>query len=177
MANSEQAQRALFKRLRGLILRIAYKQLGPKADLDEAVQEIFIQVFKSLRRFKGNCQIETWAYRIGINVCTDIIRKKLKKRKISVDGGQHELLHRYPDKSEGALDKIITDERAGKIYGILDSMEERKRTVLVLHDIDGFSLDEISSMVEVPVGTVKSRLHYARTEFKNELTRNRLEES
>jgi RNA polymerase sigma-70 factor (ECF subfamily) len=163
------AERRLFRTYRELVLRIAFRQLGPFEDIDEAVQEIFIRLFSSLGRFKGNCRFETWVYRVGLNVCADILRRKLRKRKLVIDASATEKINEYADRSADALSELISSENISMIYGALDSLDKTKRAVLILHDVEEKSLDEIGDIMGIPVGTVKSRLFYARKMVKEAL--------
>jgi RNA polymerase sigma-70 factor (ECF subfamily) len=169
LKGDESAQRALFKRYRDLVLKIAYRQLGPSEDLDEAVQEIFIQVFRSLQKYRGGAKFETWVYRIGLNVCADILRYKLRKRKLMIDPLANERISEYADRSPGALDEIISEEGVRNIYVALDGLDKSKRAVLILHDLEEKPLEEIAEITGTPVGTVKSRLFYARKMLRSAL--------
>jgi RNA polymerase sigma-70 factor (ECF subfamily) len=167
LGGDESAQRILFKRYKELVLKIAYRQLGPSEDLDEAVQEIFIQVFRSLQKFRGGAKFETWVYRIGLNVCADILRYKLRKRKLMIDPWANERISEFADHSPDALNEIISNEGMKNIYDALDGLDKSKRAVLILHDIEDKPLEEISEITGAPVGTVKSRLFYARKKLQS----------
>ncbi|MBL8024884.1 MAG: sigma-70 family RNA polymerase sigma factor [Fibrobacteres bacterium] len=173
----EASQRALFKRYRELVLRITYRQLGQSEDLDEAVQEIFIQMFRSLPKFKGGSKFETWVYRIGLNVCTDVIRRKMKKRRLMIDPTAADRIKDFADKGPDALDEIISGENQREIYDALNTLDKSKRAVIILHDVEDKPIEEISAITGVPPGTVKSRLFYARKMLKSALASSKLTES
>lgn len=167
----EKAQRELFQKYRDMFYKLAYKSLGPAYDIDEVVHEIFIQVFKGLASFKGHSAFETWAYRIGINVCFSKLRFKFKKRKLDVISGVENFENIASQGQENPYEALESRELEAKIFEALDKLDQKKRTIVVLHDMEGKTLDQIARMVKKPVGTVKSRLFHGRNEMKKYLGR------
>lgn len=164
------AQRLLFNKYKKVFFNLAYKSLGPGFDIDEVVHEIFIQLFRGLASFQNKSAFDTWAYRIGINVCVSRLRKKLKKRQL-ITVSESTLTEGNTPYSvkENPHGQMEERELETKIYEALDRLDDKKRLVLVLHDMEDKTLEEIAKILKKPVGTVKSRLFHGRNEMKKML--------
>jgi RNA polymerase sigma-70 factor (ECF subfamily) len=159
----EHAQNELFKRHRHEVARIVMRTLGPDADVEDVVQDAFIQVFRSIDGFRGDSKFSTWLYRLVTNVA----RMHLRKRRVrpAIAAGVAPESAARPD---GAGSPELAAERTWRIrrlYQHLDHLSDKKRTVLVLHDFEGLAPVEIAAIVEAPVLTVRTRLFYARREL------------
>lgn len=158
----EAAFSELFRNHRGDVTRLVFRVLGPSADVDDVVQDVFVHVFRSLVNFRGESKFSTWLYRLTINVARMHLRRGRSRPRFAdvavpeVSGEDEEL---GPD---GETDR---SRRIGALYLLLDSLSEKKRTVLVLHDFEGMSPKEISELVDAPIMTVRTRLFYARKEL------------
>ena len=153
---------AQFYRLyRGDVARNLYRVLGPsRDDLDDAVQEVFIEVFRSIARFRGEARISTWLYRVCVNVALQRLRKRRRLAEVSSeDVSADPRDERTPQRA------LEVGERMNAVYGILDHLSPKKRVVFILHEIEGREPKEIAGIVGAPVLTVRTRLHYARKEF------------
>jgi RNA polymerase sigma-70 factor (ECF subfamily) len=158
------------------IYNIALKMLGNKDDAMELSQEALIKIYKSIKKFKEESSLSTWIYRITTNVCLDYLRKMKNKKTYSID----ETL----DLDEGEVNIQIVDNsnRPDKIFEQKETREMIKksinqlsvdqRMVVILKDIEGYSYEEISNYLKVPVGTVKSRINRARILLKNIVKKN-----
>jgi RNA polymerase sigma-70 factor (ECF subfamily) len=153
------AQAAFYRKYRDEVARIVYKVLGPDADLEDIVQDVFVEVFRSIDRFKGDAKITTWLYRVCVNVALQKVRR-LKRRPEGHVMEKDELpTHETP------LRALERKDCARVVYGILDEIAPKKRMVFILHEIIGMNSKEISKIVDANVLTVRTRLHYARKEF------------
>jgi RNA polymerase sigma-70 factor (ECF subfamily) len=159
----EHAKSELFKRYHKEVARIAARSLGPDADLEDVVQEAFIQIFRSIDGFRGTAKFSTWLYRLVTNVTRMHLRKRRARPQIA-DGVPLELAMR-PDGSNSPEHAAERSFRVRRLYQHLDRLSEKKRTVLVLHDFEGLLPAEIAQIVEAPVLTVRTRLFYARREL------------
>jgi RNA polymerase sigma-70 factor, ECF subfamily len=159
----EQAKNELFKRYHKEVARIAARSLGPDADLEDVVQEAFIQIFRSIDSFRGSAKFSTWLYRLVTNVTRMHLRKR-RVRPLIADGIAPEQAMR-PDGSGSPEHAAERSFRVRRLYQHLDRLSEKKRTVLVLHDFEGLLPVEIAQIVEAPVLTVRTRLFYARREL------------
>jgi RNA polymerase sigma-70 factor (ECF subfamily) len=151
----------LFRRHRGDVGRLVFRMLGSTADSEDVVQEVFLQVHRSLGEFRGQAKFTTWLHRVTVNVVL-MVRRAARSRPVFVgepvadqepDGGL------LPDEDAARRARIEAFRR------LLDRLPEKKRTVFVLHEIEGLSPADIAEIVDAPVLTVRTRLFYARREL------------
>jgi RNA polymerase sigma-70 factor (ECF subfamily) len=151
----------LFRRHRNDVARLAFRMLGPSADIEDVVQEVFLQVHRSLGEFRGQAKFSTWLHRVTVNVVL-MVRRAARSRPVlsgepvaeqQADGGI------WPDEDAGRRARIAAFRR------LLDRLPEKKRTTFILHEIEGHSPAEIAVIVGAPVLTVRTRLFYARREL------------
>jgi RNA polymerase sigma-70 factor (ECF subfamily) len=151
----------LFRRHRSAVTAIAYRMMGPRADLEDMVQEVFLQVHRSLPDFRGQAKFSTWLHRVTVNVVL-MARRRARSRPTYAheDHARHE-------SDDGMLpdQHVIRARRMEAFRRLLDRLSEKKRTVFVLHEIEGMPPAEIAELVGCPVLTVRTRLFYARKEL------------
>lgn len=150
----------LFRRHRTDVVRLIHRMLGPGADIEDLVQEVFLQVHRSIGAFRGTSRFSTWLYRVTVNVVL-MHRRALRSRpNFSLDAEEHEVVDLAPLPDEQAL----RHARIRAFYRLLEKLSEKKRTVFLLHEVQGLSPSEIAHLVGAPVLTVRTRLFYARRE-------------
>ena len=159
--DNRDAQSKFYIRYRADVTRTLYRILGPDADLEDALQDVFVEVFRSIGRFKGNAKITTWLYRVAVNVAL----QKLRRRKRRPEGYATPTEEMTLRDGETPLRALQRKESARIVYSVLDTIAPKKRTVFVLHEIMGMNAKEISEIVGANVLTVRTRLHYARKDF------------
>jgi RNA polymerase sigma factor (sigma-70 family) len=151
----------LFRRHRSAVAAIAYRMMGPGADLEDMVQEVFLQVHRSLPDFKAQSKFSTWLHRVTVNVVLMARRRKRSRPTYThEDHGRHE-------SDDGLLpdQRVIRARRVEAFRRVLDRLSEKKRTVFILHELEGMAPAEIAAVVDCPVLTVRTRLFYARKEL------------
>ena len=159
-----QAFSELFFQYKEMVYRVVYRLLGNSEETHDAVQQTFIELYKSLPGYAGKSKFTTWLYRIAVNVSIQFFRKRRAHDKTqSLDP---ELLADTVTDKETSIEK---KELRKQIEQALASLHIRKRTVVILHDIENRTMEEISEIIGVPVGTIKSRLFYGREELKKKL--------
>jgi len=134
--------------------------LGRTTDLEDLVQEVFLQVHRSLPSFRAESRLSTWIYRVTVNVA-------LMHRRAAKNRPAAQLAEREPQLHDDAAppdEQLARRRRVEALYRLLDRMSDKKRTVYVLHEIEGLAPTEISRIVGAPVLTVRTRLFYARRE-------------
>ena len=148
------------------VYNIAYRMTGNDADARDLSQEAFLRVYRALRRVEPDAPLENWLYRIVSNLYIDLLRRRPRARVESldapVDTPRGELVRELPDagsEPEAILERTQFD---GAIQRALSLLSEELRMVVVLSDVEGFAYEEIATILRVPLGTVKSRLHRAR---------------
>jgi RNA polymerase sigma-70 factor (ECF subfamily) len=154
------AFRLLFEKHRAEVGRLVYRIMGPGNDLEDVVQDVFIQVYRSIGKFRGNSRFSTWLHRLTVNVALMNLRAKHARPNLS-----DELPANVPASSVAPDDDAVRRERVRVFYELLDRMSEKKRTVFILHEIEGLSPGEIAEIVGAPALTVRTRLFYARREL------------
>jgi len=142
------------------VARNLHRVLGPgRGDLDDVLQEVFIEVFKSINRFRGDAKVSTWLYRVCVNVALQRLRKRRRLAEVQTPDGPELRDEATPQRT------LEARERMAAVYRILDDLSPKKRVVFILHEIEGREPKEIATIVGAPVLTVRTRLHYARKEF------------
>ncbi len=165
-AGDKAAFRELFRRHRADVARLAYRMLGHRvagnsADLEDLVQEVFLQVHKSLGDFRGQSKFSTWLHRVTVNV---VLMNRRAARSRPVFAGELPL-ETAPDHGTRPDEDTARLRRVDAFRRVLERLPEKKRTVFVLHEIEGMAPAEISELVDAPVLTVRTRLFYARREI------------
>ena len=161
LAGETRAFNELYQLHRRDVARLAARLLGPRGDVDDIVQDVFVQVFRSLPNFRGDSRFSTWLHRVTVNVVLMYLRsQKSRPRLVSDDQAGVEA----PTPVASPLDDAASRERLRALYRILDGVGEKKRTVFILHDIEGVSATDVGRIVGAPVLTVRTRLFYARRE-------------
>jgi RNA polymerase sigma-70 factor (ECF subfamily) len=160
------AFREVFLRHRSDVARLVYRMLNAPADLEDVVQEVFVQVFRSLKDFRGQSKFSTWLHRVTVNVVL-MHRRSAKSRPVLAPEVPQEMV---PDER-----RLLPDEEAEKaerlraFQRLLGRLAEKKRIVFILHELEGLSPNEIADIVGAPVLTVRTRLFYARRELEDML--------
>jgi RNA polymerase sigma-70 factor (ECF subfamily) len=155
------AFRELFQTHRHDVARIVFRMTGSSADIEDLVQEVFLQVHRSIGDFRGDARLSTWLYRLTVNVV--LMHRRAGKSRPQLVGeaaaSPPKDLRMLPD------EQVARRRRMQAFYRVVDKLSEKKRTVFVLHEIDGLSPLEIAKIVDAPVLTVRTRLFYARREL------------
>ena len=157
------AFRALYLRHRGDVARLVYRMLGARSDLDDVVQEVFFQVFRSLKDFRGQAKFSTWLHRVTVNVVL-MHRRAAKSRPTYSEEAPADLSEDH--KSVLPDEDTARRERVRAFARLLERLADKKRIVFVLHELEGLAPAEIAKVVGAPVLTVRTRLFYARREIE-----------
>jgi len=140
---------------------------GSLADAQDAAQEAFLRAYLKLGSYSGASTFYTWLYRIALNVAISEHRRRQTRFAIEqslalCDESRHEHV-------EGPDARLLREERVAELRTALDALSAEHRTILVLREIENCDYDEIASLLAIPVGTVRSRLHRARLELRRQL--------
>ena len=176
-AGSEEAYDWLIAHYHQPIYNLVYRILSDSADAADTTQEVFLKVFRGMKRFNGECSLKTWIYRIAIHEASNQrrwwFRHKSKETsmetQVDAEGhcfGLHETL---ADGSESPLEILAHEEIRARVEKELKQVSEPYRTTVVLRDIEGLSYEEIAQVLQVSLGTVKSRLIRGREALKKRL--------
>lgn len=145
------------------VLNIIYRMCGDAQLAEDAAQETFIRAWLNLSAYHPQTSLRNWLYRIAINAATDMLRKE----KRILPNALEDLQLRDPQPGPEAI--FSQEERTVLVQKAILSLPDASRAVLVLREYEGMSYQEISSTLDIPVGTVMSRLSYARNLLKAKL--------
>jgi RNA polymerase sigma-70 factor (ECF subfamily) len=164
---------SLILKYRERVYSVIYNLTSNREDASDLTQETFIKAFQSINRFKGKSSFFTWLYRIALNTSLTHLRKNKLRRFFSFEKMVEE------DHTEGFIENLKTESDSDKA-ALMTELQERlndafqklsvkHRTVITLFEIDGLSHKEIADIVGTSIGTVRSRLHYAKQFLQGEL--------
>jgi len=162
-AGEADAFRTLFLRHRSDVARLVYRMLNAPADLEDVIQEVFVQVFRSLKDFRGQAKFSTWLHRVTVNVVL-MHRRSARSRPVLTEELPGELV--ADDHQAQPDDELDRRERMRAFQRLLSRLADKKRIVFVLHELEGMAPAEIAEVVGAPVLTVRTRLFYARRELE-----------
>lgn len=160
----------LVKRYKDPLLNFIYRFLGNQTDAEDILQETFLRLYKNKHYYKEVAKFSTWIYTIAGNLAKTELRKRKRRKFFSLSqtaNDDHDF--EIPDESrnpEQEANSKITDQI---IQDAIDKLSPKFKEVIILRDIQGFSYDEISEMVDVPLGTIKSRVNRARLRLQGDL--------
>ncbi len=163
----------LVLRYRERVYGVVYNMTSNREDAADLTQDAFIKAFKSINRFQGQSSFFTWLYRIAVNSALSRLRKaKLRTffsfEKIVEDDKTTEVLAQLTDKN-GVDRDVYVRELQEKLNEAMQKLSIKHRTVVTLFEIDGLSHEQIAEAAGCSVGTVRSRLHYAKQILQAEL--------
>lgn len=164
LAGDTGAFNELVGRYERLAYNLAYRMAGNATDAADLTQEIFVRLHRSVKSFRGDSAFSTWFYRLAINCCKDWLRKEARRPAtqeiqdtLIADGGASPS-QLYERKETKAL-----------VHAAISALPDEQRIAIILHDIQGYSYEEIAAIEDVPIGTVKSRLSRARFKLTESL--------
>jgi RNA polymerase sigma-70 factor (ECF subfamily) len=165
-AGDSDAFRQLYERHRADVARLVYRMLGGRSDFEDVVQEVFVQVYRSLKDFRGQSKLSTWMHRVTVNVVL-MHRRAARSRPVFAEEPPTDGMLRA---ETTAPDEDAERRERMRAFGrLLDRLADKKRIVFVLHELEGIAPSEIADIVGAPVLTVRTRLFYARRELEGML--------
>jgi RNA polymerase sigma-70 factor (ECF subfamily) len=161
----------LARRYEGPLLGLAKGLLRGRDDLaQDAVQETWVRVIRFAHTFNGNAGLKTWVYRIAINQCRDLAALATRR-----DARNRAMESRESDDGKASPDApTIQAERDDQVRRAVDTLDDAKREILLLCYHEGLTHVEAAEALEIPIGTLKSRLHAALDELRKRLNREAL---
>lgn len=155
-----------------MVVQLAFNLLGDHDEALDLSQEVFLRVFRTIHRFRGQSTLRTWIYRIAVNQARNrrrFWRRRHRGDQVSLDA--HVAAHGEPGSgAESRPDRLLAQKQLGlQLQHALDHLPFEQRTAIVLREIDGMSYEEIAYSLGVAIGTVKSRLTRARHALRVEL--------
>jgi RNA polymerase sigma-70 factor, ECF subfamily len=176
---SEQAYAWLIAQYQQPVYNLVYRIVNDAADASDTTQEVFLKVFRGVKSFNGRSSLKTWIYRIAVHEASNRkrwwFRHKSRERSIeplpNEQSGEHApcLKDTLRDGSASPFDELAREELRARVEHELSQIDEPFRTTVVLRDIEELSYDEIAEVLQVSLGTVKSRLMRGREALKRRL--------
>lgn len=164
-ADDKEAYEELVRRHQQRVLAVASGILRRHEDVEDIAQQVFVKAYFSLKRFDGRAAFSTWLYRITLNECWDLLRKKKVRPLLYESDLSEEQAQRVAsaENADGAGPDIRQRlETRQRVERLLAGLDERDRLMLVLKEVQGFSIEEIAEVLELNANTVKVRLFRAR---------------
>jgi RNA polymerase sigma-70 factor (ECF subfamily) len=158
----------LVERYRDRVWRLVHHVLRDREEAWDCAQEAFVRAYQSLGKFRGQSAFYTWLFRIAMNLATDRLRARgAQARAFGRERvPEEEWSNRAPDPALPPDEAAASAERRARIARALESLPPKARTIIMLSDVEGLSYREIADVLDVPIGTVMSRLHHARKRLR-----------
>ena len=145
---------------------MTWRMLGNEADARDASQEVFLRVYKYLGRFKQDQDFFAWLYRITVNVCRDMLKKRRPQfTLLAID--QNKEAQELPIEQQDAEQTLMQAQRRELIIKALSTLPYKERASIVLRDMEGFSTEEVARILKSSTTTVRSQISSARKKLRD----------
>jgi RNA polymerase sigma-70 factor (ECF subfamily) len=173
----KQGDEAAFKEIVGTWQNMVYNTaigiLQNAEDAEDVAQDVFVQVYESVKNFKAESKFSTWLYRITVSKALDHLRRKKRKKRFayiqSLFGVNNEVIIERPDFQHPGV-TLDNKERAAVLFKAIDQLPENQKIAFTLHKLEGLSYQEISEVMKTSVSSVESLMHRAKNNLKKWLT-------
>jgi RNA polymerase sigma-70 factor (ECF subfamily) len=169
-AGDREAFNDLIERYKDIVYAVAYRFTKDQDLALDLGQEVFVRAYRGIGSFRGRSSFSTWLYRIAMNTCIDYTRKRSRSieshtvpEEVAEYAGSETLA---VPRRRGPDDRALASELGEQIQAAIDALPEYHKTVFVLYEIEGLSYKEIAKVVGCSIGTVMSRIHYARRKLR-----------
>lgn len=150
------------------IYNVAYQFAASKEEAEDLTQEIFLKLYQNLDQYRGDVPLVGWTLRLSRNLCIDRYRRTRRERRSTVVS--EAVLEQLPAADDPQLDAQRRQQMRA-VYGGLEQLPEDLAEVVILADLQGWTLEETATYVDAPLGTIKSRLHRARKRLADEIAK------
>lgn len=164
LTGSHESYCELVNRFSGRLLSAMLHVIGNHDDAEEVVQETFVQAFVKLDTFQGNSQFFTWLYRIAFN--NSLSRRRRRRPDISLDSSREASGADPEDRVESPDEPLLRQEKINLVHRGLQLLTEEHRNILVLREMNDMAYEDIAEVLDINIGTVRSRLSRARAALK-----------
>jgi RNA polymerase sigma-70 factor (ECF subfamily) len=156
-----------------IVYNLALRMMNHSEDAMDISQEVFLKAYRSLSNFDERSAFSTWLYRITHNTCIDEIRKRKGKQTYSLEedleSEDGSMQRQVADDGDTPEESLMRKEQKSEILRALDTLSEEHKAAIILRDVKGLSYEEIAEILELSLGTVKSRINRARNQLKTEI--------
>ena len=160
LAGDKRAFDAIVSKYERRVWSICLRVCTDIEDARDAAQETFITAYRTLHSFRGDALLSTWLHRVAVNTSLDLIRRRNRRRDTPFDS-----VPDAPSDNTPPDELAIRSQRAQIVHRALAHLSDEHRVVIALHDLEELQYPEIAEVLNIPIGTVKSRLHRARVEL------------
>ncbi len=165
-----QAFDILVRRYKDQLLNFIYRFVGNRSDAEDIVQETFLRVYKNKHYYKEIAKFSTWVYTIAGNLAKTELRRRKRHKIFSVSNFiNEERDYDIPDKEHSPEKKVDSSIQEAIIQKAIEKLPIKFKEVIILRDIQGFAYEEISQILNIPLGTVKSRVNRGRLKLQEDL--------
>ena len=156
-----------------IVYNVALRMMNHSEDARDISQEVFLKAYRSLSNFDERSAFSTWLYRITHNTCIDEMRKRKGKQTYSLEeeleSEDGAMQRQVADESDTPEESLLREEQKSEILQALDTLSEEHKAAIILRDVKGLAYEEIAEILELSLGTAKSRINRARNQLKNEI--------
>jgi RNA polymerase sigma-70 factor (ECF subfamily) len=157
------AWEAFVRQTQGRLFALAYSYAGDREDARDLAQEIFVRLYEARSQWPCGDEFLPWLFRVARNRSVDYLRRRAVRRPASV--AEEAEISELPDPAAGAEARAIESDRRGLLHAALRGLSAINREIVVLRDVQGLPIQQVASILGVPLGTVKSRASRARVEL------------
>jgi RNA polymerase sigma-70 factor (ECF subfamily) len=166
----------IVKRYEKKIMKLGFRMLNQRQEAEDVAQETFLKVYNNLNRYDMTLKFSTWIYRIATNLCIDHLRRR--KEQVSLDAfsadsanesSNRELQAKIADKWSTPENQVILSELQDQVQKAVQQLPDKYRLAIVLRYMQELSLQEISEILDIPLSTVKTRIHRGREVLRKKL--------
>ena len=158
-----------------IVYNLAFRMMYYSEDAKDISQEVFLKAYRNIGNFDERAAFSTWLYRITYNTCIDEMRRQKGKQSYSLeDELENEdgvMQRQVADSGDTPEEAILKKEQRAEILQVLDTLSEEHKMAIILRDVKGLSYEEIAEILQISLGTVKSRISRARNQCKQEISK------
>lgn len=156
-----------------IVYNLAFRMFNHSEDARDISQEVFLKAYKNIGNFDERSAFSTWLYRITHNTCIDEMRRRKGKQSYSLEeeleNEEGAVQRQVADTGDTPEEQLLKKEQKTEIIEALEQLSEEHKAAIILRDVKGLSYEEIAELLELSIGTVKSRISRARNQCKQEI--------
>lgn len=170
---SDEQFAALVAEHQAMVINTCYRFVLNREDAEDIAQEVFIEAYRSMNKFRGDAKISTWLYRIAVTKSLDHLRKKKRKKRFSSLKrliGQQDPIEEIDLKAQGTpSEELLEQERYTALQNAIESLPDNQKTAFLLSKYDGYNNQEIAEIMQTSVSAVESLIHRAKKNLQKKL--------
>ena len=162
LGGEEKAFEILMEKYHPRVARLAFQILANRAAAEDIAQEVFVRAYQGLARFRGEASVFSWLYRITVNLCLNFLHRQAAQTLPDKD------LDLHPPPPDASI-QLEAKQRDVLVRRALDSLSPHYRIAVILNSVEGLTYQEISNLLRIPMGTVKSRINFGKRLLKERI--------